>query len=86
MMKDLKAWDDSRSASDPHLVVFSDGSKEDHEPFDIASPVVLDAGYKTSEQLGMFGTPSAVLLDESGKIVTETGIGASNIWALLGKR
>lgn len=86
MMKDLKDWDDSRSPADPHLVVFSDGSKEEHEPLDLESPVVLDAGYKTSAQLGMFGTPSAVILDESGRIVTETGIGASNIWALLGRR
>jgi hypothetical protein len=86
MMKDLKAWDESRGVSDPHLIVFSDGSKEEHEPFDLDSPVVLDSGYKTAGQLGMFGTPSAVLLDENGRIVTETGVGASNIWALLGKR
>jgi peroxiredoxin len=86
MMKDLKAWDESRRVSDPHLIVFSDGSKEEHEPFDLNSPVVLDSGYKTAAQLGMFGTPSAVLLDETGRIITETGVGASNIWALLGKR
>ncbi len=86
MMKELKAWDDSRRVSDPHLIVFSDGSMEEHEPFDLNSPVVLDSGYKTAAQLGMFGTPSAVLLDETGRIITETGVGASNIWALLGKR
>jgi thiol-disulfide isomerase/thioredoxin len=86
MMKDLKAWDVSRGASDPNLIVFSDGSLAEHEALDLNAPVVLDAGYKTAAQLGMFGTPSAVVLDETGRIVSETGIGASNIWALLGKR
>jgi peroxiredoxin len=86
MMKDLKAWDESRGASDPNLIVFSDGSREEHESLDIQSPVVMDTGYKTAGQLGMFGTPSAVVLDETGRIVTETGVGASNIWALIGRR
>ena len=33
----------------------------------------------------MMGTPSAVLINEKGEIVTETGVGAANIWALIGK-
>jgi thiol-disulfide isomerase/thioredoxin len=86
MMKELKAWDASRGESDPRLIVFSDGLKEDHEDLGLNAPVVLDAGYKTSEMLGMFGTPSAVIVDETGTIVTETAMGASNIWALIGKR
>jgi hypothetical protein len=36
--------------------------------------------------MGMFGTPSAVLIDENGIIATETAVGASNIWALLGRQ
>jgi peroxiredoxin len=86
MMKELKAWDASRDETDPQLIIFSDGSKEDHEGLGLSAPVVLDAGYKTSETLGMFGTPSAVIVDETGTIVTETAMGASNIWALIGKR
>jgi thiol-disulfide isomerase/thioredoxin/uncharacterized membrane protein YphA (DoxX/SURF4 family) len=86
MMKELKAWDDARGETDPRLIVFSEGEKDDHQKLGLKSPVVLDAGYKTSEKLGMFGTPSAVIVDESGTIVTETAMGASNIWALVGKR
>ncbi|MEO8043252.1 MAG: MauE/DoxX family redox-associated membrane protein [Acidobacteriota bacterium] len=86
MMKELKAWDASRGEADPQLIVFSDGPKEDHEDLGLTAPVVLDAGYKTSESLGMFGTPSAVIVDETGTIVSETAMGASNIWALIGKR
>jgi len=50
------------------------------------APIVLDAGYKTAEKIGMYGTPSAVMLDESGKVISETALGASTIWALIGKR
>lgn len=86
MMNELKAWDSSRAEADPKLIVFSDGAMEDHRDLGLTSPVVLDAGYKTSESLGMFGTPSAVIVDETGTIVSETAMGASNIWALIGKR
>lgn len=86
MMNDLKNWDRSRSDGDPNLIVFSDGPKEEHANLGLRSPVVIDAGYETSEKLGMFGTPSAVMLDANGRIITETAMGASNIWALVGKR
>ena len=86
MMNELKTWDAERAEGDPDLVVFSDGPPEDHADLGLKAPIVLDAGYKTSAELGMFGTPSAVLFDESGTIVTETATGAMNIWALIGKR
>lgn len=86
MMDELKTWDSKRSESDPELVVFSDGPADDHAALGLNAPIVLDAGYKTSAELGMYGTPSAVLINESGTIVTETATGASNIWALIGKR
>lgn len=86
MMNELKQWDASRGESDPQLVVFSDGEAEAHRNLRLNAPVLLDENYETSEKLGMFGTPSAVVIDESGTIVSETAVGASNIWALIGKR
>jgi thiol-disulfide isomerase/thioredoxin len=86
MMNELTAWDASRGEADPDLVVFSDGSKDDHAKLRLKAPIILDAGYGVSAKLGMFGTPSAVVVDESGTIVTETATGASNIWSLIGRR
>jgi peroxiredoxin len=86
MMSDLKAWNDSRVENDPQLIVFSDGAVDDHKDVGIRAPVVLDPGYKTSEKLGMFGTPSAVVVDEHGRIASETGVGATNIWALVHRK
>ncbi len=86
MLEDLKNWDKAKSADAPSLVVFSDGDAEAHQDWGLDSPILLDKGYKTAETLGMFGTPSAVLVNEKGKIVSELAIGAGNIWALVGKR
>jgi peroxiredoxin/uncharacterized membrane protein YphA (DoxX/SURF4 family) len=86
MMEELKNWDNQKGADEPNLIVFSDGEAEAHKDLELDSPILLDKDYKTAEKFGMYGTPSAVLVDENGKIVSETAIGADNIWALIGKR
>jgi hypothetical protein len=86
MIEELKEWDRQKGLDAPNLIVFSDGEPEAHKAIGLKSPIVLDEGYKTAEKFGMFGTPSAVLVSENGKIISETAIGAPNIWALIGKR
>lgn len=86
MVEELKEWDKQKGADAPNLIVFSEGELNEHREIGLQSPIVLDEGYKTAEKFGMFGTPSAVLVNENGKIVSETAVGAGNIWALIGKR
>jgi thiol-disulfide isomerase/thioredoxin/uncharacterized membrane protein YphA (DoxX/SURF4 family) len=86
MIRDLQEWDREKSADEPNLIVFSDGDNEDHRDIGLKSPILLDEGYKTAATLGMHGTPSAILINENGKIASETALGAENIWALIGKR
>ena len=86
MIDDLRNWDGERGEEEPNLIVFSDGSRDEHKAFGLRSPVILDEGHKTAAGFGMFGTPSAVLVNEDGVIVSETAIGAPDIWALIGKR
>ncbi|CAN5364574.1 hypothetical protein BH10ACI1_BH10ACI1_11790 [soil metagenome] len=86
MMEELKNWDKEKGADAPDLLVFSDGEAKAHQELELNAPILLDKGYKTAEKLGMFGTPSAVLVNEKGKIISETAVGAGNIWALIGKR
>lgn len=85
MMKELKAWDAMKGKDEPSLVVFSDGDKVTLETYGLRSPVVLDEGHMTSAGFGMFGTPSAVLVNEEGRIASETATGAPNIWSLIGR-
>jgi thiol-disulfide isomerase/thioredoxin/uncharacterized membrane protein YphA (DoxX/SURF4 family) len=86
MIRELQEWDREKGADEPNLLVFSEGDVEDHKEIGLKSPIVLDKGFKTAEKFGMYGTPSAVLINEHGKIASETAIGAANIWALIGKR
>jgi len=86
MMEELREWDMLKGKDDPALVVFSDGTKNELEEFALDSPIVVDTGHKTSAGFGMFGTPSAVLVNENGKIISETATGSRNIWSLVGNR
>jgi len=86
MADELRDWEGVRGADDPSLVVFSDGKIEDLEALGLASPVILDESHKIASGFGMFGTPSAVLVNEDGVIISETAVGAPNIWSLIGKR
>ena len=86
MIDELKVWDQNKSDDDPNLIVFSDGDPEEHKRLELSAPIVLDEGYEFAGQIGMMGTPSALIVNSKGEIVTETGVGAPNIWALLGKK
>ncbi len=86
MMEELKTWNKTKGKDSPDLILFSEGDKVAHQEFGLDSPIILDEGYKTASSFGMFGTPSAVLVNEDGKIVSETAVGAANIWSLVGKR
>jgi thiol-disulfide isomerase/thioredoxin len=86
MLDDLCDWDKSKGADEPNLLVLSEGEAEAHRLLNLQSPIVLDKDRKISKELGWQGTPSAVLINEDGKIVSETAIGAKQIWTLLGKK
>lgn len=86
MLDDLRDWDKEKGIDEPNLLLVSTGEIEEHQNLDLLSPVVLDEGQKVSGELGMNGTPSAVLVNEYGKIISETAVGAEQIWALLGRK
>lgn len=86
MMDGLSEWDKIKGKDEPALVVFSDGERAAHEEIDLRSPIILDEGHKIAVGFGMSGTPSAVLVNEHGRIISETAIGAPNIWSLVGKK
>ncbi len=86
MLGDLRDWDASKGANEPNLLVLSEGETEKSRLMNLRSPVVLDTNRNISNKLGMQGTPSAVLIDENGKIVSQTAVGAAQIWALLGRK
>jgi thiol-disulfide isomerase/thioredoxin len=86
MLDELRNWDKAKGQDEPNLLVFSDGDREAHERLGLESPVIIDPNHETAGRFGMFGTPSAVLINENGIFVSETAIGAPDIWSLVGKR
>lgn len=85
MMEEIKAWDVAKGADAPELIVFSNGDIESHRQLGMRSPIVLDPEHELAGTLGMYGTPSAILINEEGRFASETAIGSSNIWALVGR-
>jgi len=86
MLDDLRDWDKTKGADEPNLLLISQGETEPHRQLNLHSPIILDEDRRISKELGMNGTPSAVLINEDGKIVSETAVGAEGIWALIGRR
>lgn len=64
------------------LFVFSDSDVETLRNYGLSSRVIYDPGFELAKSFGMYGSPSAVLINEEGRIVSESAIGQPNIWAL----
>lgn len=86
MLDELREWDAARGAHDPDLLLVSSGNAGIHKQMELKGKILLEENAAVSKKFGMLGTPSAILIDEDGRIVSEVATGAENIWALLGKR
>jgi peroxiredoxin/uncharacterized membrane protein YphA (DoxX/SURF4 family) len=82
MLDDLRAWEASRAAASPRLLVVSMGSAETNRAMGLRSPVVLDAGFESARAFGASGTPSAVLIDNDGRVASEVAVGGQAVMAL----
>ncbi|HEX9959656.1 MAG TPA: MauE/DoxX family redox-associated membrane protein [Pyrinomonadaceae bacterium] len=86
MLEDFREWDKTKGANEPNLLLLSRGEVEKNLELGFQSTIVLDDEREVVQKLGMEGTPSAVLVDENGKIVSQIAVGEKRIWALIGKR
>ena len=84
MLDALRRWDSSRSDDEPRLLVVSTGGDEANQAMLLSSPVVLDQSSALARSLGVGGTPSAVLIDQTGHLASEVAVGEPGIWRLLG--
>lgn len=82
----IRKWESSSERNGTNAVVFSEGDEETHRNYGLSTPIVIDPGYKVASNLGMFGAPSGVIIDENGIIASETAIGGPMIWSLIGRK
>ena len=62
----------------------SAGTAEANKEMGLNSTVVLDQNFGVGSAFGASGTPSAVLVDEEGKVASELAVGAPAVLALAG--
>jgi thiol-disulfide isomerase/thioredoxin len=76
MADDLKAWEKKKPAGAPDIYLVSSGSAEENKAQGFKSTILLDSGFATGRTFGASGTPSAILIDENGKVASDVVVGA----------
>jgi thiol-disulfide isomerase/thioredoxin/uncharacterized membrane protein YphA (DoxX/SURF4 family) len=84
MLGDVRSWERTRSRNAPELLVVSAGSAEANRQQRFRSPVVLDPIFGAAGVFGATGTPSAIVLDENGRVASDVGVGATAVLSMLG--
>ncbi len=83
MLPEIKEWELNPPQGAPKLLVVSAGTEEANKKMGLISPVVLDQQFSVGRAFGARGTPSAVLVDEEGRVASEVAVGAQAVLELL---
>jgi len=82
MVDEIKQFEAKPPKNAPKLVLVSTGTPESNSELGLKSTTLLDQGFATGRSYGASGTPSAVLIDASGKIASEVAVGQPGVMAL----
>jgi methylamine dehydrogenase accessory protein MauD len=82
MLDDLRTWE-NEARGDVELIVVSRGDVHSNRDQGLRSTIVLDDDFVAGNAFGAGGTPSAVLLDEDGKVVSPVAVGAPAVLELF---
>jgi thiol-disulfide isomerase/thioredoxin len=85
MLRDVKTWERTRPEDAPEVLVIAAGSHEAIRGQGFRSRVLLDPDFGAGQIFGAGGTPSAIVLDEDGRVASEVGAGAPAVFALAGR-
>ncbi len=86
MLDDLRSWEHDPPAGAPRLLLISAGSAEDNTAMGLKAPIVLDQTFELGSAFGTNGTPSAMLVDQGGKIASGLAVGAPAVMELAAGR
>jgi thiol-disulfide isomerase/thioredoxin/uncharacterized membrane protein YphA (DoxX/SURF4 family) len=84
MLDDVKKWERNPPREAPEVLIISSGTVEANRQQGFRSPVLLDPDWVAGSVLGAGGTPSAVLIDENGRVASEVGVGAPAVLEMAG--
>src|SRR5687768_4387144 len=86
MLSELQSWERSEKYKQIDLLVISTGTAEANRAMNLQSTVLLDQDFGVGRSFAAGGTPSAVLIDASGKIASALAVGAPQVLALAETR
>jgi peroxiredoxin/uncharacterized membrane protein YphA (DoxX/SURF4 family) len=84
MVDDLNGWLAAKPKTAPEVILVSTGTPESNKEMGINTTILLDEGFATGRKFGASGTPSAILIDEKGKVASEIAVGAPAVMGLAG--
>jgi thiol-disulfide isomerase/thioredoxin len=84
MLDDVRTFEREQPPGAPRLLLISSGSVEDNEAMELSSPIALDQAFAAGRAFRTNGTPSAVLVDSTGRIASGLAVGAPGVMALTG--
>ena len=79
MTEDLKLWEKKAAKAATEVVIISSGTAEANAKQGFRSRIVLDQNFSAGKVFGATGTPSAVLLDDEGRIASKVAVGRQEI-------
>ena len=82
MLSDLHALEADPPPHSPRLVLVSGGGAEENGALKLRAPVVADLGRAVMRTYGARATPSAILVDETGRVASPLAVGASEVLAV----
>ena len=85
MVDDLKTWERNPPKEAPELLLVAAGSPEDNRNHGFRARVLLDPYFAASQVFNSGGTPSAVLIDEEGRVASDVGVGAQEVLTMAGR-
>jgi cytochrome oxidase Cu insertion factor (SCO1/SenC/PrrC family) len=85
MVDDLKTWAQAPPAGAPRMLVLAAGSAQENRELGLTVPILVDANSAAASAYGAGGTPSALLLDPDGRVVSTLAVGAPSVLALAAR-
>jgi len=82
MLPDLLAWEQARGGGAPRLLLIAAGTLEENRAMGLEYELVLDGSFAVGQAFGAGGTPSAVLVDSSGRVASGLAVGAPSVMSL----
>jgi thiol-disulfide isomerase/thioredoxin len=83
MLADLKEIEQEAGEKISQMLIVSQGDIEANREQGLKSRMVIDDGFTMGKAFGANGTPSAIVLDEEGKVASSLAVGAEAVLNLL---